>query len=187
MEISESIFYADSLAIYKFIRMLHGNEGEELRWKFGLVSIDLLLNDFGYNLTDKKRLLAGLSTDFFKEFTLHSSNKGKFVSKVIRERFRKYKLDISILLSKENRNLELIEAYQAFEERSKRIKPLVKEMEGLSMDKKDGLLASYIHMTMNRLFIANQRKHELVIYHFLNKFYESAIARQKIKVNEPTI
>ena len=35
------------------------------------------------------------------------------------------------------------------------------------------LLDSYIHMICNRLFISNQRKHELVIYDFLFKAYMS--------------
>lgn len=40
------------------------------------------------------------------------------------------------------------------------------------------LLQSYIHMFINRLFVSNQRKHELVIYHHLAKYYESLIARK---------
>ena len=34
-------------------------------------------------------------------------------------------------------------------------------------------------MFMNRLFIAQQRKYELVIYYFLEKYYTSAIATEK--------
>lgn len=43
------------------------------------------------------------------------------------------------------------------------------------------LMPSFIHMHLNRLFFANQRSHELVIYHFLRKYYASALARSKPK------
>lgn len=38
----------------------------------------------------------------------------------------------------------------------------------------DNLLFSITHMTVNRWFRANNRLHELVVYDFLNKYYESA-------------
>ena len=43
----------------------------------------------------------------------------------------------------------------------------------------DYLLASYIHMSMNRLFIVNQRRHELVIYYLLAKHYEEINIKAK--------
>ncbi|MFK8010003.1 MAG: lantibiotic dehydratase [Saprospiraceae bacterium] len=189
IESSESIFYADSVAIYKFAGMLHGNEGEEVRWKFGLISIDLLLNDFGFSWKEKKELLANLSADFFQEFTVHSESGGKYVSKAIRDRYRKYKLEIANLLSNDKSKIDpdLLDAYRCFEERSEIIKHHTEKINSVSKNERDSIVASYIHMTMNRLFIANQRKHELVIYHFMNKFYESIIARKKNKIHEKAI
>ena len=52
----------------------------------------------------------------------------------------------------------------------------------LSQTTKDHLLVSYIHMTLNRHFMINQRRQELVIYYFLKKEYESAIAQSKNNV-----
>jgi thiopeptide-type bacteriocin biosynthesis protein len=46
-------------------------------------------------------------------------------------------------------------------------------------DKISDLLNSYIHMIMNRMFIAQQRKYELVVYHFLERYYTSRIAIAK--------
>jgi len=42
-----------------------------------------------------------------------------------------------------------------------------------------GLLPSYLYMFLNRIFLANQRLHELVVYHYLSKHYKSVAARQK--------
>jgi thiopeptide-type bacteriocin biosynthesis protein len=42
-------------------------------------------------------------------------------------------------------------------------------------------LASYIHMHVNRNFIAEARKYELVLYHFLYRYYESALAKKDLQ------
>jgi len=38
------------------------------------------------------------------------------------------------------------------------------------------LLSNYIHMNLNRLFITQQKKYELIVYHFLERYYLSQIA-----------
>ena len=43
----------------------------------------------------------------------------------------------------------------------------------------DDYLSSITHMTINRLFITNNRLCELVIYDYLYRFYDSIIARLK--------
>ena len=43
------------------------------------------------------------------------------------------------------------------------------------------LMSSYLHMFINRMFVSNQRKVELVVYDYLLKYYESKIAREKNK------
>lgn len=40
-------------------------------------------------------------------------------------------------------------------------------------------LASVLHMSMNRLFIENNRFNEMMIFDFLSRYYESLLARQK--------
>jgi hypothetical protein len=44
------------------------------------------------------------------------------------------------------------------------------------------LMPGYLHMFINRIFVSNQRKTELVIYDYLFRYYESKIIREK-KVN----
>ena len=70
----------------------------------------------------------------------------------------------------------ICEAIDLFAERSTRIRSI------LPTDlPADFLLPSYIHMFLNRMLLANQRKHELVLYHFLNKYYDSQLAISKKK------
>ena len=57
---------------------------------------------------------------------------------------------------------------------------MVNKMEGKDIKSRFfELLPSYIHMYLNRLYISQQRKYELVIYHFLDKYYTSKIIIEK--------
>jgi thiopeptide-type bacteriocin biosynthesis protein len=72
------------------------------------------------------------------------------------------------------------------DKRSEANKSIVKEIISLNYNKQllvplNDLMGSYIHMMCNRLFKSKQRMHELVIYTFLLKYYESEIARAKPK------
>ncbi len=45
-------------------------------------------------------------------------------------------------------------------------------------------LSSYIHMFLNRMLLSNQRKHELVIYHCLSRYYDSQLAIHKKQLQQ---
>ena len=55
------------------------------------------------------------------------------------------------------------------------VSPLI-EQESIE---KDDYVRSIIHMTMNRLFRSKNRLYEMVIYDFLFRYYQSALARIK--------
>ncbi len=38
-------------------------------------------------------------------------------------------------------------------------------------------------MTMNRIFVAQQRKHEVVVYGFMERYYRSEVAKNKYVKN----
>ncbi len=60
MEFSETIFYHDSDSIVDFLDLIEGKEGEQLRWLFGLRSINHLLDCFDYSLEEKLVLMDSL-------------------------------------------------------------------------------------------------------------------------------
>ncbi|HEX6180125.1 MAG TPA: lantibiotic dehydratase C-terminal domain-containing protein, partial [Chitinophagaceae bacterium] len=74
---------------------------------------------------------------------------------------------------------ELKEGYDCFEKRSSMMKQDVEMIQESGRQYLDILLASYIHMSMNRLFMINQRRHELVIYYLLAKHYEEITIKAK--------
>jgi|GEM_PF-1293938 len=47
-----------------------------------------------------------------------------------------------------------------------------------------GCLASYIHMHVNRNFISDARKYEMLLYHFLYRYYDSVLARKNLDVSK---
>jgi len=167
MELSENIFYSDSIAVSKFLT-LQENKNEMLRWAFALQSIDCFFNEFGFTLEKKYQLITLMKDNFSQEFNVDKSQRI-----ALDRKYRKYSVFISEVFSKDNFILN---------ERMILNKLSVSEL--LEKEKQDKLemplgsiLMSYIHMMNNRLFASKQRMNEMVIYYFLFKKYKSDLAR----------
>ncbi|NVO10367.1 MAG: hypothetical protein HXX16_10430 [Bacteroidales bacterium] len=168
MEDSENLFYLDSNCIIKFLDLLDGEEVEEYRWLFGLHSIDCLLNDFGYNLKDKKELLNTLQTSYANEFNLNTSLKYQLDTK-----YRMYREKIIFFLSSSiNNEPELSPIIELIRKRSSASTEVVKSIKTkLIQEEINSIIFSYIHMNLNRLFRTKHREHELAIYYLLYKHH----------------
>ena len=184
IEFAEKIFYADSLAVLKILHLLEGTIENKYRLLFALRGIDMLMNDFGYNLDDKQKLAKQIQSRFFKEFGAHPH-----LQKQLNEKYRGHQKDIFAHMDKANDvENEIDEAVEIFEERSLTNKKFIEEHCSMLQGEErkvrfDNWLPSYIHMFMNRIYLAQQRKYELVVYHFLEKYYSSKIALQKQTIN----
>jgi hypothetical protein len=51
--------------------------------------------------------------------------------------------------------------------------------DGQSVRRAREVLISYLHMHVNRIMPSRQRSYELVLYDYMRRLYESAIARRK--------
>ncbi len=179
VECAERIFSNDSLAVLRFIRLLEGPEGERYRFLFALRGIDMLLNDFDLDVSSRHALLKSLQTGYFKE-----SGGRPSLQKQLNAKYRKHRAEILHHMDPENDMINGIEeAASVFRIRSEMNARAVAEIRALigseGNDRLLQLLQSYVHMFMNRLFIARQRKYELVVYHFLEKVYNSALAIER--------
>ena len=180
MILGEQIFYYDSKCIVDMVDMIDGDEGEEIRWMFAIRAIDELFSDFNYSYEEKRDLLEILKTNFAYEF-----NMSKKLKMQIDKKFREYRIVISDLLNnKDDKISEFESLFELLKQKSLNIKPIVNQI--LTMNKSDklplsldDLLASYIHMLMNRLFKNKQRLHEMVVYDFMWRTYRSELAKQK--------
>jgi thiopeptide-type bacteriocin biosynthesis protein len=179
---SESLFYNDSLAVLRFISLLEGEEEEKYRILFALRGTDMLLNDFAFSFSDKQLLAKRIQAAYFKEFGSEPA-----LQKQLNEKYRKYQKDIFSHMDPERDALnEISEGVSIFRTRSEMNRPVIDSVisklpEQTWSGRKADWLPSLIHMNMNRLFLGNQRKYELVVYHFLERYYTSMEAILKIK------
>jgi thiopeptide-type bacteriocin biosynthesis protein len=183
---SEDIFCADSDAVLSILQTLEGDHGLDIRWKIALLGIDALLTDFGLNLKDKLRLMERLRESFASEFQLSAPGKLK-----MSERFRTERMQLQALVRGElNINGgDFQAAVRAFARRSELTKPAVAalhvlEQKGLLANDLLELISSYIHMHVNRIIRASARAHELVLYDFLYRLYDSELARKRGQQSE---
>jgi thiopeptide-type bacteriocin biosynthesis protein len=179
MESSEDIFHHHSTAIVNFISMLEGDEGEQYRWQVALRAIDIFLDDFGYSLLSKKDLIKWLHQSFSREFNISTPQRRK-----LSERFSTNKKIVQMVMSDEwSTDENLKHAITVFINQDEGYKNAISNVLSASSVKNNpqqvnNLMSSYLHMFINRMFVGNQRKVELVIYDYLLKYYESKIARE---------
>lgn len=184
IEVTERLFYNDSIAVMKFLSLLEDSgESEKYRPLFAVRGIDMLLADFNLNLDEKVELIKQICVEFFNEFGGNPS-----LQRQLNSKYRKYQQSIfSHMDSVQDIKNEIEEAVSIFKRRSEINAPIIENIiSKLSSNQKQELfrlLPNYIHMFMNRLFIASQRKYELVVYHFLDRYYNSLLAIEKKSCN----
>jgi thiopeptide-type bacteriocin biosynthesis protein len=179
IEFSEELFYYESKMIVDFIDMIEGEDGEELRWLFALKAIDSLLETFQYSMLERRELLHVLKEGFDLEF-----GKTKFLGKQLSDKYRARREEIENFISfEEKEKPDYDPIIKILNEKSTNIEKIalkilkIKLENNLQLEFND-LMASYIHMLMNRLFKSKNRLHEMVCYDFLFRFYKTKIARE---------
>lgn len=170
---TERLFAADSWAT---LRYLTQETDPADRWRFALRSCDALLADFELDSWEKVGLLRQLQEQFLAE---HQADRS--LRQQLNARFRNDHEQITRDLS--DCPLMTHDAITILAERSMQLRPLVrcittKRSTSAASPSLSDLLTSYLHMSLNRLFVSQQRTQEMVIYHFLARYYESQQARQ---------
>lgn len=177
MELSETLFYHDSKATVQFLDLIEGDEGEQLRWLFGLRSIDHLLDCFKYTLEEKLILMDNLKTGFGNEFGM-----SRPLKKQLDDKYRKERENIEGFMTFTKANEPDYEPILAIlAHKTIALEPLSATLLDLKEKGKlpfalDNLMGSYIHMLMNRLFKSKNRLNEMVCYDFLYRYYRTVLA-----------
>lgn len=172
MEATESLFYLDSKYMLKILRRL---SSDEIRWQFSIKMIDSLLNDFGYTLEMKRGLMVSFDHAFKREFGFIENN-----PKQLNMLYRTYSKDIENIILDKNDQVEFLILRKLLSARSVEMAGIITEIRTKCYERKtDPPIFSYIHMMINRMFKSRNRAHELVIYSFLSRFYDSMLARTK--------
>ncbi|MCL2290377.1 MAG: thiopeptide-type bacteriocin biosynthesis protein, partial [Bacteroidetes bacterium] len=185
IELFEKLFNLCSETVCKTIALDAVKQDENLRWLSGLKMMDTSLTDFGYSLQEKWALLNTLQDGFGKEFNIDKDSRRQFGQK-----YRAEKNSIEKILDKNSeQDGEYALLFKPIFEKSEVSKFIIEEIknrkhEGAKAESRkdfslNDLMSSYIHMMLNRLFRTQQRAHELVLYDYLFRYYNSLQARQK--------
>lgn len=177
---SETLFWIDSIYCAKLLYVLEGDLGDELRWKVACKGIDDLMSCFEMTSLQKFDLMKYLSDGYGKE----QSNDLKTFKQDLSIKFRAYRMDLELMLSDREIDGANESTTSILIERMNRIRPIaekvIKYLHGQEVQVKfDGVVASYIHMFVNRLLRSKQRLHEAILYDLLAQHYRSYLAKAK--------
>ncbi|WP_299712889.1 thiopeptide-type bacteriocin biosynthesis protein [uncultured Tenacibaculum sp.] len=165
IEESEYLFYIDSETCLDALSLIND---DILLFLFSLRSIDTTLNAFDLDIDQKIKFTAYNCDLFKKEF-----NANKALSKQLNVKYQTLRNPILSFFTKPHK--EFTPLVELLNKKSEQIKQKVRiindnvKNQNLSIE---DLLASHIHMTVNRIFRDKQRLHELVCYSCLYKFYQ---------------
>jgi thiopeptide-type bacteriocin biosynthesis protein len=180
IEAAERYFWADSEAVVRLLDPVRGvGASPDLRWQAAIPGIDTLLSDLGFDLDAKFQLTRKLRGIFGREFHADAA-----FARQLGARYRAVRPDLQRLLDRTASGTSPA-WLDAFACRSTRTRDAVAALRGAqdseSLDVSIAVLAeSYVHMHLNRLFRAEQRAQELVVYDFLSCLYESGLARRGV-------
>ena len=91
--LAERVFHADSDAVLAIVRQLTGDAGAELRWRVALRGIDLLFDDLGLTLEQKRAIARRARRGYGSEFGAD----GDF-SREVSRRYRQERASVEALL-----------------------------------------------------------------------------------------
>lgn len=180
IELVESLFYTDSVFVTDMLDMLDADSGGAIRWKMALRSVDAFLTDFKLNLEEKYNLINTLSTSFFNE---HGGKKE--LKLTLDNKFRTLRPQLEEVFNKNNDEAkEYYPVIELINERSKSNEKIIETIRLIDANKEmqlsiNDLLASLLHMNLDRLFMGRNRTNEFVVYDLLSKYYKSTLARLK--------
>jgi thiopeptide-type bacteriocin biosynthesis protein len=173
IEYCEQLFYHDSHATMQLFK-----SGITLpdNWLIGILNVETLLNDFDLDIAGRIELLYQMETDFFRR-----TGGSKQLQVSFDTLYRAHKQNIETMIKGGN------EAYLTFKEilktRSEQNKLTLSAMTQTCKEypgeckTPSQIVNSIVHMSLNRFFLTQQNRNELLIYALLRRYYVSVICK----------
>lgn len=173
MDESESIFYYDSITTLYIIQLIRQNK-IGARWPVALLLMDRMFQTFGLDLQQKYTFCEKTAIGYKKEFGIEEHNQQ------LNSIYRNQKTTVVSILESNNSSYYLQDIQRLIDEKTRHISPIVESIR-LKTTKEQyySLVSSYTHMMINRFFISDARKSEMILYDILTRYYKSKIARQE--------
>lgn len=180
VELAEALFTADSLAVLELLHAYPGGEAAELRWRLTLKGMDLLLEDLGLGLEQRRAVVEQSRAGLAQELRVD-----KAYEEQLGQRYRREGRLLEALLSADPATPGPARAgLVALARRSARLRPVAQrlreaEHQGRLTSSLEQLAASFLHLHVNRMLAEEQRSQELILHDFLGRLYRSRQARAK--------
>jgi thiopeptide-type bacteriocin biosynthesis protein len=181
VELAEQVFAADSEAVLTIIGSLSGDAGLDLRWRLAMRGIDLLFDDLGLTLEEKRSVARRAREGLGREFGIDGNFRGE-----VGQRYRAERARLESLLDPgQAPPAPLAAGLEALRRRSLQLVPVTTELRRLGQaGHLSATLAdiamSYAHMHVNRLLRSAQRAQELVLYELLDRAYSAQAGRRSV-------
>jgi class I lanthipeptide synthase len=182
VELAERLFQADSEAVLSIAARLAQDAAGELRWRAALIGMNRLLDELGFRPEEKRTLMRRIRDSFAKEFRVDAEQARKLA-----EKYRPLRTELaSIIDANSTTDRNVPEALAGFAQGSTALTEAIAQIRAAERNGRlthplFDLAPSYLHMHANRILRSAQRAQELVLYDFLDRYYQSQVARQPKK------
>lgn len=170
---AEKLFYYHSEKTLQLIDNTTPAHDEIARIFASLQMIDDLLEEFEIPSTYRKEFIHNMQLQFKEEHNIKKDN-----AKKLGQLYRNYRIEISLFLKEKQEPpyLEgLIEIMKTRKEETKIIKAILAKITENNTRISLNLIASLIHMNINRTFRSKQRQYEMLCYDFMNRHFKNTI------------
>lgn len=173
MEAAEKWFCSSSALIAAYIRKTGAEESDYSYYSIGFSGLEDMAGAFYGDLRERERFFHGLYSNFFQEF-----EGGKALKEQLTAAYRR--MGGAALRPGQEKQDVLAGMGAALQcQWEEALGELAQKARSLSPEKKAQLLADLMHMHLNRLFVDEPRKQELVVYYCFWRHYKSLLARSR--------
>lgn len=177
MALSEQLFFHDSVAVRDILKLSHANASD--RWRLAARGVHQLFEDFRIALPRRVAIMSdmrNLATGA-KSLDTHVP-----LTRAVGSRYRELRGQLDAVLDDSLGAPGLEEQLALLRQRSQRIAPIVSKLRALESGERltvalEGVLATHMHMHVNRMLRSFHQMHEFVIYDFMARHYRSRVAR----------
>lgn len=174
MEDVETFFYHSSVLMLQYFR--HARKtGTEYSYNLDIIiqSTDAIMNAFGLEVEAKALLLQKLYTSMSKEF-----GDSKNLKKSLEKKYLELRQEMNIIYEtiQQKGKTPFLQCRNKLQAATAVIARKVKKKKSITEEK---ILSDLLHMHLNRLFIQNPRKQEMIVYFLLCKLYNAVYYREK--------
>lgn len=164
IEYSESFFSADSRCILDILRI--ANFDANARIIIAMLDIDFLLDVINPSIENKLKFAIQQRDSFAAEF-----GQKKFYNEHFNQVYRDNKNKITTIFTRYSTDEAYQHTYSALTKRNFVIEAIFAQLMTEEPEVRNSILSSYFHMSLNRLFLKDNRLNEYMVYDFLVKQY----------------